>query len=106
MKNFLRSISALTLVSIGTALYADAKVMIMEKPVILQKDGQTYIVPEGTSSTTTYYTYTTDSGELQYCAVSTPTQLMSINGTVLEVKMNGASKQVKCYPATYFELSN
>lgn len=104
MKKFLLGVSALTLLSLSAALYADAKVMIMEKPVILQKDGQMYVVPEGTNATTTYYTYTTDSGELQYCAVTAPTELVNVNGTMIEVKMNGATKQVTCYPATYFEL--
>jgi hypothetical protein len=104
MKKLLLSVSAITLLSIGSLLYADAKVILMEKPVILKKEGQMYVVPEG-STTTSYYTYTTDAGELQYCAVTAPTELMSVNGTLMEVKMDGATKQVKCYPATYFELN-
>src|SRR5437016_1588607 len=105
MKNFLLGISAIALLTTGTLLYADAKVMLVEKPVILQKEGQVYVVPEG-SANTSYYTYTTDSGELQYCAVTVPTELVNVNGTMIEIKMNGATKQVKCYPSTYFELSN
>lgn len=82
------------------AVFAQAKVIVKERPVTVMKEGDVYVVPD-TAVSARYYTYI-DSGTNYICTETTPTELVDVQGSTVYFQISGNKKQVYCYPDTYF----
>lgn len=99
----LRSASLTTVLLFITAAAALAatKVTIHEKPVTLIQEGEVFVVPEQTA---TRYYYHTVNNNRYICAVEEPMELVGTDAMMVDVKIAGEPKTVRCYPETNFNL--
>lgn len=103
MKNAILKMLAVSLLAFGLPVIADTVVYtIKETPVTLERQGDVYVVPAGT--TVKYYTYTAD-GTQYVCTSEVPTELSSITPVVVQVRAGEVVAPTKCYPANYFVIS-
>lgn len=98
----LKMLTISSLLILGTGLYAETKIIIKEKPVEIIREGQTYTVTGGFGNTS-YFTYMGDTGTM-YCTSTVPSELVSVNGSLVELNSSGMTKKVYCYPSSYFTI--
>ncbi|KTD01836.1 hypothetical protein OQJ19_12685 [Fluoribacter gormanii] len=101
MKKLLLIIFSLTM--LDAVSYAN-KIVITGTPIILEKQGDVYFVPNDYKSTTSYY-YVSLNGARQVCYIDKQPELSALNTTTLEVNYNGSTLTWVCYPldTNYFE---
>ncbi len=101
MKKLLVVICSLTM--LNAVSYAE-KIIITGQPIILEKQGDIYFVPNDYATTTSYY-YVSVNGERQVCYIDKQPELSALNTSTLEVNYNGSLLSWVCYPLdpNYFE---
>ncbi len=92
-----------SLIMLNAVSYA-SKIVITGQPIILEKQGDVYYVPNDYKSTTTYY-YVNLNGTRQVCYIDKQPELSALNASTLEVNYNGSELTWVCYPLdlNYFE---
>lgn len=83
---------------LGFSLGASAAVVITETPIELQKQGNVYMVPTGT--TAKYYYYNDDS--MRYVCTNETVDVANVNPITMNVTVGTDIVSTKCYPANYF----
>lgn len=102
MKKLLISLLAVSALGFGfNAIAQNSKVMLKEKPAKMMKQGDMWMVPEGT--TTSYFMYT-DNGMDYVCSATEPTELVGMNAKTVTVKMTSGPTTVKCYSSSNFMM--
>jgi hypothetical protein len=101
MKKLVTSLVVCATLGFSFAAIAQGKIIIKQTPVLLEKQGEVYVAPSGT--TTQYYSYT-DSGA-QYTCTTVPVDISEVSALPLAVTVNGTTTSVNCYPSTYFVVS-
>ncbi|WP_165831643.1 hypothetical protein [Legionella qingyii] len=101
MKKLLLIFFSLTMLN---AVSHATKIVITGTPIILEKQGDVYYVPNDYKSTTSYY-YVSLNGARQVCYIDKQPELSALNTTTLEVNYNGSTLTWVCYPfdTNYFE---
>ncbi|KTD40586.1 hypothetical protein [Legionella parisiensis] len=101
MKKIVLIICSLTL--FNAVSYAE-KIIITGKPIILEKRGDIYYVPNDYESRKSYY-YVIVNGVRQVCYMDKQPELSALNVSTLEVNYIGSSLTWVCYPLdpNYFE---
>lgn len=99
MKRSLIAIIAIGLLGSSAYVLAQSQVVLKTKPVSLQRQGDIWIVPEGTTSD--YYSYS-DNGTEYVCTRSEPKELVGVKGSNVKVRMGTSSSDVVCYKSSYF----
>lgn len=82
---------------------SQTKIIIKETPVMLEKQGEVYVVPSG--SAVQYYNYVDTSSNTQYICTSLPVDITEVGSLPLSVSLNGTMTMVKCYPTSYFVVT-
>lgn len=92
-----------SLMMFNTVSYA-TKIVITGEPIVLQKQGDVYYVPNDYKSTTSYY-YVNLDGTRQVCYLDKQPELSALNTSTLQVNYNGSALSWVCYPldTNYFE---
>lgn len=101
MKKIIGSVATLCFISV--AANAADKIIIKGEPIILEKKGEVYVVPE-TYTLGTEYNYVTVDTEKQVCYLDKKPDLVSLNVKSISVEINGQAQIWNCYPVdpTYF----
>lgn len=102
MKKLVLSVVAGSTLLMGISS-AVAQIVVKEEPVVITKQGDYYVVPEGTLPTTEYYTYT-DTNTNYVCSYTEPAELTSVQSLPLAVQIGTNTSNVYCYPNTYFTV--
>ncbi|KTC90513.1 hypothetical protein OQJ18_01315 [Fluoribacter dumoffii] len=92
-----------SLILFSASSYAD-KIVITGQPVILEKQGDVYYVPNDYKTTASYY-YVTVEGAQRVCYIEKQPQLTALDTSTLEVNYNGSTLTWVCYPfdTNYFQ---
>ncbi|KTC91768.1 hypothetical protein [Legionella cincinnatiensis] len=101
MKKILFAISFF--MTLSTASYAN-KIVIIGNPVILEKQGNFYYLPNRYTITTSYY-YVILDGVRQVCYIDKQPALSALNTKHIDVNYKGSTMTWICYPYdnNYFE---
>ena len=101
MKKLMVSLAVCSLLGVSLNAMAQSKIIIKQSPVMIQKQGEVYVVPAGT--TTQYFSYV-DSGA-QYTCTTLPVDITEVGALPITVSVNGTVQTVNCYPSNYFVVT-
>lgn len=101
MKKLVLGLCSLACLSASVTAVAEEKIIVRETPVMIQKQGTTYVVPAGTSAR--YYTYTDNA--TQYVCTAEPVNVAGdVNVLNIDLATGTATTAVRCYPNNYFVI--
>ncbi|HRE32222.1 MAG TPA: hypothetical protein PLD88_09645 [Candidatus Berkiella sp.] len=104
MKNMIIKMAAIGLVAFSASAFAE-KLIITGEPVILEKQGDLYVVPE-TYKVADNFQYVVIDGIKQACFLEKQADFSSLNVVTINVKLGDQQATWNCYPldTTYFEI--
>lgn len=96
---------SLALMAASFQTFAD-KIVITGQPVILEQQGEVYVLPKDYTTTESYY-YVSMNGTKSVCYLEKQPTLSSLNASMINVNVNGQQVQWNCYPVdeTYFQVT-
>ncbi|MCS5711558.1 hypothetical protein [Candidatus Berkiella aquae] len=104
MKNMIIKTAVIGLIAFSASAFAE-KLIITGEPVILEKQGDLYVVPE-TYKVADNYQFAVIDGTKRACFLEKKADFASLNVVTINVKVGGQQATWNCYPldTTYFEV--
>ncbi len=108
MKSIIFGVTATVLaLSLGACAQKSDKIVLAGEPVVLERNGNTYVAPSNLTMTSEGYYYVNVNNRTRVCYVSEQPTLTNLNFLVLNVSIGGNTQRLVCYTASpdYFVIN-